>query len=340
MVVDNLVKEFKVYERGSGLTGSLRTLLSRDYRLVRAVDHVSFEIEEGAKVAYIGANGAGKSTTIKMLTGVMTPTSGSCLVGGIEPYRQRRLAARRMGVVFGQRTQLWWDLSVPDAFRILRRVYEIPDPVYHRNMALYRELLDIDALGTAPVRTLSLGQRMRAEVAASLVHDPAVLFLDEPTIGLDLFLKDAVRELINRVNRDLGTTVVLTSHDLNDIAAICDWVLVIDRGRVIHQGTISGLLATADQRCIVVNANGRHPAAEIASAVHRHLPGVRAQPTDGGRVEVCYPPDRVSSRAVLSFLLDRFDIGEWYAPEPDLAGVIRAIYASPAVPAGRDGTAC
>jgi ABC-2 type transport system ATP-binding protein len=334
IVAENVVKEFKVYERGSGLAGSLATLFSRKHRLVRAVDGVSFHIPAGAKVAYIGTNGAGKSTTIKILTGIMTPTRGRCLVAGIEPHRDRRRAAHNMGVVFGQRSQLWWDLSVPDAFRILRRVYDIPDDVYHRNIALYRELLDVDSLGSTAVRRLSLGQRMRAEIAASLIHDPAVLFLDEPTIGLDMFLKDAVRELVNRVNRELATTIVLTSHDIADITAICDQVIVVDHGRIIHEGSLRGLLATADVRSVVFHPRGDRGVDEVARAVEIGLSGARAQAVDGGQIEVVYPVDRHSSRDVLTFLLDRFDIMDWYAPEPNLGTVIRNIYSGRTGPTG------
>ncbi|MFK4070657.1 ATP-binding cassette domain-containing protein [Streptomyces sp. NPDC029674] len=339
IVAENLTKEFRIAERRPGLLGSLATLLTREYRTVRAVDGVSFEIPAGSKTAYIGANGAGKSTTIKMLTGIMTPTSGRCLVAGIEPYRKRRQNARSIGVVFGQRSQLWWDLSVPDSFRILRRVYDIPDPVYHRNLALYRELLDIDALGTTPVRQLSLGQRMRAEIAASLLHDPAVVFWDEPTIGLDMVLKEAVRELVNRAHRELGTTVVLTSHDIADIAAICDSALVVDHGRVVHQGTIQELLRTADRRSVAFDHRDGLPPRDALERIERGLPGVRSSVGDGGRIRVDYPVDLFTSRQVLAFLLEHFDLTDCYAPEPDLEEVLRQIYGrAPAPsPVGADG---
>ncbi|MEU6846781.1 ATP-binding cassette domain-containing protein [Streptomyces sp. NPDC046716] len=326
IVAHELVKEFRIPERGPGLAGSIGTLFTRRHRVVRAVDGVSFEIPAGSRTAYIGANGAGKSTTIKMLTGIMTPTSGHCRVRGIEPYRHRQRNARSIGVVFGQRSQLWWDLSVPDSFRILRRIYDIPNAVYHRNLALYRELLDIDALGTTPVRQLSLGQRMRAEIAASLLHDPAVVFWDEPTIGLDMVLKEAVRELVVRAHRDLGTTVVLTSHDIADIAAICDSALVVDRGRVVHQGTLQELLRTADRRSVVFDHRDRLAADAACALVERQLPGVRAVPAEGGRVQVDYPAAEFTSRQVLAFLLDRFDLVDCYAPEPDLEDVLRQIY--------------
>ncbi|MET9451805.1 ABC transporter ATP-binding protein [Streptomyces cinerochromogenes] len=327
IVAENLVKEFRLTERKPGLVGSLSTLFTREHRIVRAVDDVSFTIPAGSKTAYIGANGAGKSTTIKMLTGIMTPTGGRCLVRGIEPYRHRQANARSIGVVFGQRSQLWWDLSVPDSFRILRRIYDIPDPVYRRNLALYRELLDIDALGTTPVRQLSLGQRMRAEIAASLLHDPAVVFWDEPTIGLDMVLKDAVRHLVNHVHRELGTTVVLTSHDIADIAAICDSALVVDRGRVVHQGSIRDLLRTAERRSVVFDHRGGPDPGQACARIEQELPGVHASPVEDGRIKVDYPVDRFTSRQVLAFLLERFDLADCYAPEPDLEDVLRRIYA-------------
>lgn len=326
IVAENLVKEFKVYERRPGLLGSLGTLFSREHRLVRAVSGVSFEIPAGTKAAYIGANGAGKSTTVKMLTGVMSPTSGRCLVGGLEPYRERRRNAANIGVVFGQRSQLWWDLPVPDSFRILRRIHEIPDAVYRRNMALYRDLLDLDALGSTPVRQLSLGQRMRAEVAASLLHDPAVVFLDEPTVGLDLVLKEAVRGLVNHVNAELGTTVMLTSHDIGDITAICDQVLVVNRGEVVHQGTMHELLRTADTRAVVFEHQGEPAPEQAIALIEASLPGVTARQAQGGRIKVEYPAREWSARQVMGFLLEHFDLTDCVAPEPDLETVLRRIY--------------
>ncbi|WP_328875728.1 ATP-binding cassette domain-containing protein [Streptomyces sp. NBC_00287] len=329
IVAENLVKEFRVAERKPGLLGSLSTLFSREYRLVRAVSGVSFEIPAGVKAAYIGANGAGKSTTVKMLTGIMSPTSGRALVGGLEPYRERRRNAANIGVVFGQRSQLWWDLPVPDSFRILRRIHDIPDAVYERNMGLFRDLLDLDALGNTPVRQLSLGQRMRAEVAASLVHDPKVVFLDEPTVGLDLVLKEAVRKLVNHVNAELGTTVLLTSHDMGDITAICDRVLVVNHGEVVHRGTMHELLRTADTRAVVFeHQGGQEHATEL---IEKGLDGASAHPLDGGRIKVEYPVARWSARQVMSFLLDHFEVTDCVAPEPDLEMVLRRIYAGQVV---------
>ncbi|MFC7922376.1 ABC transporter ATP-binding protein [Streptomyces cinereoruber] len=338
IVAEGLTKDFRIAERRPGLLGSLSTLLTREYRTVRAVDGISFRLRGGSKTAYIGANGAGKSTTIKMLTGIMTPSSGRCLVNGVEPYRQRRENARSIGVVFGQRSQLWWDLSVPDSFRILRRIYGIPDAVYERNLKLYRELLDIDALGTTPVRQLSLGQRMRAEIAASLLHDPKVVFWDEPTIGLDMVLKEAVRTLVNRANAELGTTVLLTSHDLSDISAICDDALVVDGGRVVHEGTLHDLLRRADRRSVVFDHRGGPGAQDVVLRIETGLPGTTAGLTDEGRIRVDYPADAFTSRQVLGFLLEHFELADCYAPEPDLETVLRQTYRGGA-PVARDGGA-
>jgi ABC-2 type transport system ATP-binding protein len=332
IAVEGLVKEFKVYRRRDGLLGSLGTLFAREHSTVRAVDGISFDIPAGARTAYIGVNGAGKSTTIKILAGIMRPTAGRCLVDGLEPYRERRRNARSIGVVFGQRSQLWWDLSVPDSFQILRHIYDIPEPVFRRNLALFRELLDIDALGSTPVRKLSLGQRMRAEVAASMLHDPKVLYLDEPTIGLDLVLKTAVRELIGHVNRELGTTVVLTSHDLGDIAAICDRVLVVDRGRLIHRGSLRDLLDTAEQRAVVFECGSPRPPDEVAAEITARLPGARASVLEGGRIRVEFATAATTSRQVLGFLLHHYDLRDFYAPEPSLETVIREIYRASAAP--------
>lgn len=334
ILAEELVKEFRVYERKPGLVGSLSSLFSREHRLVRAVSGVSFEIPAGTKAAYVGANGAGKSTTVKMLTGIMTPTSGRALVAGLEPYRERRRNAANIGVVFGQRSQLWWDLPVLDSFRILRRIHDIPDPVYRRNMALFQDLLDLDALGSTPVRQLSLGQRMRAEVAACLVHDPKVVFLDEPTVGLDLFLKEAVRTLVNHVNAELGTTVLLTSHDMGDISAICDRVLVVDHGELVHRGSVHELLRTADTRAVEFEYEG--PPADPGRAVavvEAGLDGATAAVRDGARIRVEYPSRRWTSRQVMGFLLQHFEITDCVAPEPDLESVLRRIYTSGRRPA-------
>ncbi|MDI6098938.1 ATP-binding cassette domain-containing protein [Actinoplanes sp. NEAU-A12] len=334
IVAEHVSKHFKRHRREPGLRGSLRTMFSSQYDLVRAVDDVSFEVPAGVKIAYIGANGAGKSTTIKLLTGIMRPTTGQVRVDGLDPHRRRVEVAHRIGVVFGQRSQLWWDLPVLDSFRVLRHIYEVPRAVYDRNMRLFRDRLDLGALGNTPVRQLSLGQRMRAEIAASLLHDPAVLFLDEPTIGLDLVLKQAVRDLINHVNAELGTTVMLTSHDIGDITGICDQALVVDRGAIVHQGTMRELLRSVDTRAVTFEyAAGSVTEAEALQIIAAELPDVRAIPAESGRIRVEYPVERWSARQVIAVLLNRFDLTDVLVPDADLETLLRRIYAgSPAEP--------
>jgi ABC-2 type transport system ATP-binding protein len=328
IVAEHLTKHFRRYRREPGLRGSARTLFTRRYDLVEAVQDVSFSIPAGQKVAYLGPNGAGKSTTIKLLTGIMRPSRGRALVTGLDPHRQRARVARRIGVVFGQRSQLWWDLPVRDSFAILRELYDVPRVAYERNLRLFRETLDLDSLGTTPVRQLSLGQRMRAEIAACLLHDPEVVFLDEPTIGLDLFLKSAVHDLINHVNAELGTTVMLTSHDIGDILGICDQALIVDHGEIVHQGTLRQLLQRVDTRTVVFEAAvGTMSVEQAVKIIDAGLPGVTAGPIRDGRIKVEYSVEAWSARQVIGFLLDHFAITDVLVPDVDLETVLRQIYA-------------
>ena len=239
--VSRLNKSYFVPVRKTGFMGGLRTLLSMEKREVRAVKDVSFQIAPGEFVGYIGPNGAGKSTTVKMLVGILHPTSGVILVNGKAPYRQRERLAREIGVVFGQRTQLWWDLPTRDSFDILAAMYDLRPSEYKAFLQEFDDLLELGRFLDTPVRRLSLGQRMRAELAASLIHRPKVLFLDEPTIGLDLIAKGRIREFLTRVNRERGVTILLTSHDLRDIEELCDRVLVLSSGSLIYDGALRSL---------------------------------------------------------------------------------------------------
>ncbi|MBP0961913.1 MAG: ATP-binding cassette domain-containing protein, partial [Oscillospiraceae bacterium] len=214
--IKNVTKEFKTLNRHEGLKGSLKDLFSRDYKIVRAVDNVSMSIEQGEIVGYLGPNGAGKSTTIKMMTGVLEPTSGEILVGGNVPYENRSKNAQEIGVVFGQRTQLWWALPLIESFRLLKDIYQIPDKNYNEMLDLYKSLVDIEPLLHKPVRQMSLGQRTLSDILAAFLHDPKIVFLDEPTIGLDVSMKAKIRTLIHELNRQKNTTVILTTHDMGD----------------------------------------------------------------------------------------------------------------------------
>ena len=241
--VRDLVREFRTPRRYGGPLGALRTLFTREHDVRRAVDGVSFSIERGEAVGYVGPNGAGKSTTIKVLTGILVPTSGVARVGGRVPHAERVENARRMGVVFGQRSQLWWDLPLDESFALHRHIYRVPEERFRRRLAFCVELLGIGEYRRSPVRQLSLGQRMRAEIAMALLHEPEVLFLDEPTIGLDVLVKERVRAFLRTANRELGVTIVLTTHDLHYIEEVCPRLLMIDHGRVVWDGEVAALKA-------------------------------------------------------------------------------------------------
>lgn len=234
---ERLTKVYRNYARREGLAGAVLDLFQRRYRMIRAVDDVSFDIARGEIVGYIGANGAGKSTTIKMLTGILTPTSGKMAVNGLTPQRDRYAHARQIGVVFGQRTQLWWDLAVIEAFHLLRRIYEIPEERYRQRLEHFIEVLDIREQLHQPVRKLSLGQRMKCDLCASLLHSPPLLFLDEPTIGLDVAVKERIRRFIKYINREEQSTIILTTHDLTDIEELCPRIIIIDNGKILYDGS-------------------------------------------------------------------------------------------------------
>lgn len=239
--VSHLRKTFRVARRNAGFSQAVKALFHREYEEIHALDDVSFSIGEGEMVGYIGPNGAGKSSTIKILSGILTPDSGQCQVDGRVPWKNRREHVGQIGVVFGQRSQLWWDVPVIDSFELLKDIYAVPDPLYQKNLKELTELLSLSELLRTPTRQLSLGQRMRCEIAASLLHSPKILFLDEPTIGLDAVSKLAVREFIKELNREHKTTVILTTHDMQDIEALASRVILIGKGRILLDGTLDDI---------------------------------------------------------------------------------------------------
>lgn len=239
--VSHLRKTFRVARRNAGFSQAVKALFHREYEEIHALDDVSFSIGEGEMVGYIGPNGAGKSSTIKILSGILTPDSGDCKIDGRVPWKERREHVKQIGVVFGQRSQLWWDVPVIDSFELLKEIYTIPNGLYQKNLSRLTELLDLQELLRTPTRQLSLGQRMRCEIAASLLHSPKVLFLDEPTIGLDAVSKLAVRDFIKQLNREEKTTVILTTHDMQDIEALASRVILIGKGRILLDGTLSDI---------------------------------------------------------------------------------------------------
>ncbi|MFD8373216.1 ATP-binding cassette domain-containing protein [Streptomyces sp. NPDC059688] len=297
--------------------------LRRERREVRAVDSLSFTVGRGEMVGYIGPNGAGKSTTIKMLTGILTPSAGRLRVAGIDPSRDRRRLAHRIGVVFGQRTTLWWDLPLNDSYRLAHRMYRIPDARYRENLDRLVELLELGALLDVPVRQLSLGQRMRGDIAAALLHDPEVLYLDEPTIGLDVVSKAKVREFLREVNTERGTTVLLTTHDLQDIEQLCSRVMVIDHGRLMYDGPLAGLHEAGEsERTLVVDLERELPPVEVASA--------RVVRVEGPRQWLAFPAGQ-SAAPLVAELAARYPLVDLSVREPDIEAVIAKMYAEKAL---------
>lgn len=243
--VANLVKDFKTYDRRTGLSGAVLDLFHREYKTLRAVNDVGFTIDRGEMVGYIGANGAGKSTTLKILCGILFPTSGECTVDGRTPWKDREAHVQRIGAVFGQRSQLWWDLAAGESLRLIGRIYGVPDEKVKERLDEFDRILELGAFLKTPVRKLSLGQKMRCELAASLIHEPPIVFLDEPTIGLDVVAKQAIREFLRKINRERNVTMILTTHDLREIEELCKRVLIIDKGKIVFDGSLEGLRAEA-----------------------------------------------------------------------------------------------
>ncbi|MEU7514936.1 MULTISPECIES: ATP-binding cassette domain-containing protein [unclassified Streptomyces] len=309
--LESLEKTFTIRRR----TGLLR----RSKREVRAVDGISFGVERGEMVGYIGPNGAGKSTTIKMLTGILTPTGGRLRVAGIDPARERTRLAQRIGVVFGQRTTLWWDLPLKDSYRLMHRMYRIPDARYAENLARCVELLELGELLDVPVRQLSLGQRMRGDIAAALLHDPEVLYLDEPTIGLDVVSKARVREFLKDLNTTNGTTVLLTTHDLTDIEQLCSRVMVIDHGKLMYDGELAGLHAVGEsERLLVVDLERELPPID-------DVPGARYVRSEGPRQWLAFPATE-SAAPLVAAVAAKHPLVDLSVREPDIEAVIAKMY--------------
>ena len=317
---EDLVKDFPVRQRGPGMLAALGSLLRpvRDWK--RAVDHVSFQIEAGEAVGYVGPNGAGKSTTIKLLTGLLWPTSGEARVKGISSSRRRTEIARHIGVVFGQRTQLWWDLPVMDSFELLRDIYGVPGAEYASRKDELVELLGIGDLLQVPVRQLSLGQRMRVELAGALLHGPPILYLDEPTIGLDAVAKERIRTGLADLNQEKGVTILLASHDLDDIDRLCSRVLVIDTGRIVFDGSLDQIReAYGQERTVVVDL------AEDGSAPPRP-PGATLVRREGARYWFRFNRAEHTAAEIINSIATDHRILDIAVEEPDIEYVIRRLY--------------
>jgi len=317
--VANLVKIFRVSNRQPGWFGLVRNLISAEYREVRAVDGINFNLERGELVGYLGPNGAGKSTTLKILTGLLVPTSGEVQVDGYIPWKNRSAYVSRVGAVFGQRTTLWWDLPVIDSFDLLQPMYRIPPQRFRQNLKEFTEILELGPFLNTPVRSLSLGQRMRADLVAALMHDPPLLFLDEPTIGLDVVAKERIRQFIQYIHQKQSTTIILTTHDLSDVEKLCERVIILDLGKVLYDGSLSQLTARFEgNRTMVVTF------AEDYRDIN--LPGVPLPQRQGERVVYTFDPRQISSSELVEQLLGRYRVADLELHRPEIGETIRRIY--------------
>ncbi len=319
--VNKLTKVFRKPIRGNGLSGMVKTLFSRQYEEVRAVDGISFTIPDGEIVGYIGANGAGKSTTIKMMCGILTPTSGSIRIDGVEPYRKRRQVAQHIGVVFGQKTQLWWDIPLVESFKVLKEIYQISDADYEERMAFLGEVLDITRFLSQPVRTLSLGERMRADLAASMIHNPRILFLDEPTIGMDVLVKEKIRLAIHELNKVYGTTVVLTTHDMTDIEDLCSRIILLEKGSILYDGPLVNLKNRfGNIKTLTLTV----PADVHAETAPVYLPEVAVSEEDG-RLVLRFDADKVALEQVVQYAFRDLKAIDMKIAEISIGDVVKTI---------------
>ncbi len=324
IVVEHLDKTFKKTVKQPGLKAGFKSLFKPQIETFKAVKDLNFEIPKGEIFGFIGANGAGKSTTIKMLTGILTPTSGTCLINGKNPQKNRTAYVKDIGVVFGQRTQLWWDLALQETYSVLKEIYDISDTEFHKRMAFLNEVLDLNAFIKDPVRTLSLGQRMRADIAASLLHNPKVLFLDEPTIGLDVAVKDNIRKAIKQINQEEQTTILLTTHDLNDIELLCDRIFMIDRGQEIFDGSVSQLKQRFGKMHEVRFEMTQQLEVERLD-YHQHFSDLEVI-KDGLQVTIQFDATKVAIPDLVKFTLSRANVKDIAVKDADIEEIIRRFF--------------
>ncbi len=329
---EDLSKTFRVARRRGGIVGGLRSIVDPEVREVAAVRSITLAIAPGEMVGLVGPNGAGKSTTIKMLTGILTPSGGRVRVAGLVPVRQRRELAARIGAVFGQRTQLWWDLPLIDSLRLLQYLYRVPAARFTASLDRLRAMLALDEFSATPVRQLSLGQRMRGDLAAALLHEPDLLFLDEPTIGLDVVAKANIRDFLREMNHARGTTILLTTHDMDDIEALCPRMLIIDHGRKLYDGTVAAIRERfgGERQLIAVLDPDALPALLRTPAGTVALPdlpaGVRLTRTEGPRLWLSFARDAIPAHELIGWLGARYRLRDITFAEPEIDDIIRRIY--------------
>lgn len=319
--VENLCKKYFVNERQKGLINNVKGFFVRKRKEIYAVSDISFDIEKGDVVGYIGPNGAGKSTTIKILTGILTPTSGTVSVSGLNPFKQRRIYAKKMGVIFGQRSQLWWDIPAKDSLNIMQYMYKMDAKTFNNNLAMFEELLDIKDFVDQPVRQLSLGQRMRVDFAAALLHDPEIVFLDEPTIGLDVVAKNKIRQFIKFISMEKKTTIILTTHDMSDIEKLCRRMILIDQGKIKYDGLLSEFKEKYNRnRQIIIKT--ALPSNDLQFA----LPGCGIEIADNETLQIKYDSSMIDSNQIISSLTGIIPIANVTIKDSEIEDVLIDLY--------------
>ena len=320
--VENLQKTFRQRKGREGLKGAMQDLFKREYRIIHAVNSISFSVDEGEIVGYIGPNGAGKSTTIKMLVGILVPSSGNVTVNGLIPFKNREKNAKRIGVVFGQRTQLWWDIPVSETLSLMRYIYKVTEEQYRENLKIFGDILGLDEFINAPVRQLSLGQRMRADICCALLHNPDILYLDEPTIGLDVVVKERIREFVKEINRQRGTTVILATHDMSDIERLSSRVMVINYGDIMYDGSLNSLRKKyGTEETVTADILG-----EIADINGLHELGVSDVDYEENKITIKYDTEKINSSAVVGWLMERTETKDINVAGTQIEDVIRRMY--------------
>ena len=330
--VKDLSKSFKTFKRESGLKGTVKSLFKREHIEVNAVKDVTFNIEKGEIIGYIGANGAGKSTTIKMMTGILTPTTGSVLVDGRVPYKERTENAKHIGVVFGQKTQLWWDLPLGETFSILKEIYQVPDQFYKDQMAYFDEIFELSEFMNQTVRTLSLGQRMRADLAASMLHNPKVLFLDEPTIGLDVVVKERIRKAVKEMNAKYGTTIILTTHDMSDIEQLCSRIIIIDKGELLYDGGIDMIRQTYgyERRLIFdLRYDDGKAVRDKLDLLMEDMEYITEESLtynlEKNKLEIVFDRNQINISSITNLILQNFDVLDFSLKDMDIEEIVKKI---------------
>jgi len=339
--VSGLCKYFQTFKRREGVTGALKDLFARTEHEVKAVDHISFDIARGEMVGYIGPNGAGKSTTIKMLTGILVPSAGKIVVNGFVPHRDRKHYTKTIGVVFGQRTQLWWDIAVIESFKLLRRIYEVSQKDFEARMELFNQILRLGDFLHTPVRKLSLWERMRCDLAASLLHNPPLLFLDEPTIGLDIVAKESIREFLKTINPQFQTTVLLTTHDLVDIEELSRRIMIIDHGKILFDGSLEEIkrrLGKINQITLYLKDRMELPKvgqlnatlerlAQNFPASARGVPnGLKLEAIDELKCRIVYDRNTIPSEEILRQIVNSLEVRDILIEEESIEEIVKKIY--------------